>query len=274
MVCVACGRREARPRFEVNGFNVVECTCGLARTELPPGFDPSQIYTEAYYQGGHRDGYADYAGSEAELRYEFRNVVTALREHVPKGRLLELGCAMGFFLDEAKSYFDVCGVEISDHAREACVARGLDVVREITRSFLDSRGPFDAVVMLDVLEHLQDPGEVLDQLRAAMRPGAKVMVTTGDYHSWLSRIMGKRWRLMTPPQHLWFFTPDSLASLFERHGFAIRALEHPWKTVPLALVTYQAARYLGDQAWLRKLVPPGRIRLNLFDVMRVVAERS
>jgi 2-polyprenyl-3-methyl-5-hydroxy-6-metoxy-1,4-benzoquinol methylase len=257
----------------VNGFAVVECTCGLARTILPDGFDPASIYTEAYFKGGHKDGYADYQGSGEELRHEFRRILDVLLEHVQGGKLLELGCAFGFFLDEARTAFETTGVEISDHAREECQRRGLDVEREATPEFLAQRGPFDAAVMLDVLEHMPDPGDILERLHHAMRPGAQLVVTTGDYGSLLSRAMGKRWRLMTPPQHLWFFSPQTLTLLLERHGFRVHTVEHPWKLVPIALVAYQATRYLGGQDLVRKLVPGGRVPINLFDAMRVIAER-
>jgi hypothetical protein len=271
--CVACGLHEAKPIYTVNGFDVVECTCGLARTLLPPGFDPASIYTEAYFQGGHRDGYADYEGSGEELRHEFRRILDALRKHVSSGKLIEIGCALGFFLEEARASFTTCGVEISDHARAVCKSKGLDVEREVTPELLASHGPFDAAVMLDVLEHMQDPGETLDALHAKMRPGAQLLVTTGDYGSLLARAMGKRWRLMTPPQHLWFFSPATVTALLARHGFRVHTVEHPWKLVPLALVAYQATRYVGGQELIRRFVPRGRIPINLFDAMRVFAER-
>ena len=60
--CVACDQEAAKPLYRVNGFEIVQCSCGLARTLLPGGFDPASIYTEAYFHGGHRDGYADYEG--------------------------------------------------------------------------------------------------------------------------------------------------------------------------------------------------------------------
>jgi len=273
VACIACGRSEARPLYEVNGFSVVECECGLARTVLLPAFDPASIYTKDYFQGGHRDGYADYAGSGDELRHEFRRVLAALEHFVSGGKLVELGCAMGFFLEEAKRSFDVCGVEISEHARGHCLDHGLDVVRDADTKFLASRGPFDAAVMLDVLEHMLDPGTTLDRLHATMRPGAQLLLTTGDYGSLLSRAMGKHWRLMTPPQHLWFFSSRTVTALLERHGFRVHTIEHPWKLVPLALVAYQATRYLGGQEFFRRFVPPGRLPINLFDSMRVIAER-
>jgi SAM-dependent methyltransferase len=272
--CVVCGRHDARPLYAVNGFDVVVCECGLARTILPDGFDPASIYTESYYQGGHKDGYADYEASGDELRHEFRRIVEALERHVSSGRLVELGCAFGFFLEEARATFTTCGVEISDHARKICEQRGLDVVREATPEFLASRGPFDAAVMLDVLEHMRDPGEILDRLHATMRPGAQLVVTTGDYGSLLARVMGRRWRLMTPPQHLWFFAPRTVTALLERHGFRVHTVEHPWKLVPLALVAYQTTRYLGGQSLVRRFTPGGRIPVNLFDAMRVIAERT
>jgi SAM-dependent methyltransferase len=272
--CAACGKSKAKPLYTVNGFAIVECSCGLARTILPPELDVSSIYTEAYFQGGHRDGYADYAGSGDELRHEFRRVFEALRKHVRGGKLIELGCAYGYFLADARSAFEVCGVEISDHARHVAREHGFDVEREATPAFLAKHGPFDAAVMLDVLEHMENPGETLDRLHGAMRPGSQLMLTTGDYGSMLARVMGKRWRLMTPPQHLWFFSPRTVTALLARHGFRVHTVEHPWKLVPLALVAYQATRYLGGQELVRKFVPPGRLPINLFDAMRVIAERQ
>jgi 2-polyprenyl-3-methyl-5-hydroxy-6-metoxy-1,4-benzoquinol methylase len=275
VACVTCGRHDANPLYTVNGFTIAKCACGLVRTMLPPDFDLASIYTEAYFQGGQRDGYADYLASGAELRHEFRRIVASIRERVPSGKLVELGCAFGFFLEEAAPSFETCGVEISDHARAVCASRGLDVEREATPEFLASRGPFDVAVMLDVLEHMRDPASVLDRLHVSMRPGAQLVVTTGDYGSMLSRAMGKRWRLMTPPQHLWFFSPETVTRLLARHGFRVHTVEHPWKLVPLALVAYQAARYLGTgQELVRKYVSRGRLPINLFDAMRVIATRD
>ncbi len=272
--CVACTRTASRPLWTVNGFEVVVCACGLARTELPTGFDPASIYTEDYFQGGHTDGYADYRGSAAALHAEFRQVVAALTPHVAGGSLVEVGCAYGYFLDQARAHFDVCGVEIAAPARAACVDRGLAVERDLTPDFLERHGPFDAAVMLDVLEHMPDPASALARLHAGMRPGGKLMITTGDWGSLLARAMGRRWRLMTPPQHLWFFTRATLTALLEAHGFRLVAFEHPWKHVPLNLVAYQVTRYLRSQSLLRRLQTlPGAVPLNLFDAMRVVAER-
>jgi SAM-dependent methyltransferase len=269
--CVGCGGVAARKLYDVRGFPIVACTaCGLARTELPPSFDPDAIYTEEYFQGGQHDGYADYAGSGDDLRREFRRTLDTLP--VKSGKLVEIGCAYGFFLDEARGRFAACGVEVSDAARAACVDRGHHVARDLAG--VRDRGPFDVAVMLDVIEHLARPDEVLAELRDALRPGAPLVITTGDFGSPLARVMGRRWRLMTPPQHVWFFSKRTIAGLLARHGFEIADVTHPWKWVPTALIAYQATRYLGGQKLVTRFPPPGRVPLNLFDAMRVVAIRA
>ncbi|MGE5184621.1 MAG: class I SAM-dependent methyltransferase, partial [Acidobacteriota bacterium] len=181
MICVACGNSVSRGLYEVRGFSIVRCSgCGLARTELPTGFDPDAIYTEAYFQGGHHDGYADYAGSAGDLRREFRRTLETLP--VRGGKLVEIGCAYGFFLDEARAAgFDAYGVEVSDAARTAAQSRGHVVARSLGE--LAGHGPFDAAVMLDVIEHLARPDEILGELRGLRRPGAPLVITTGDFGS-------------------------------------------------------------------------------------------
>jgi SAM-dependent methyltransferase len=273
-VCAACGASEARELWRVQQYPVVACRdCGLARTELPPGFDPASIYTASYFDGGQPDAYMDYQASEATLRAEFARTLAVLGRHgSTRGALIEVGCAYGYFLETARDRFSVCGVEVSDAAREACRARGLDVERELSAELVERHGPFDAGVLLDVIEHLADPGAMLAELRRAMRTGGRLLLTTGDFGSLYARLSGQRWRLMTPPQHLWFFTRATIEALLVKCGFRLLGFDHPWKLVPLSLIAFQGLRLAGQPApgWVRQL--PGGIPVNLFDAMRVVAE--
>jgi SAM-dependent methyltransferase len=274
--CLAC-QAVAVPQFVFNikGFPILRCSsCGLGWTVTPAGFDPTSIYTRGYFQGEQADGYADYQGSRAELAAEFRRLlqdITAAGK--PTGRLLEVGCAYGFFLDAARDSFEVSGVEVAEDAAAACQARGLDVVQHADEAFYTRRGPFDLVVMLDVIEHLMKPDEILRDLHKYMQTGALLVITTGDFGSLLSRIMRRQWRLMTPPQHLWYFTPDAITRLLTRHGFQVEQITYPAKQVPLGLITYQVARYFGLQR-LAKGGPPGSILVNLQDAMRIIARRD
>ena len=100
------------------------------------------------------------------------------------------------------------------------------------------------------------------------------MLTTGDFGSPLARMAGASWRLMTPPQHLWFFTARSIERLASGVNLRVEALDHPWKIVPASLILFQLARMLGmkhaNAAWAGRLGIP----VNLFDAMRIVLRRT
>jgi SAM-dependent methyltransferase len=277
LFCPVCGEsREAPAVFERDGFPILRCpACGVGKTHLSAGFSTESIYTEEYFQGGQADGYSDYIGSEAVLRAEFGAAVKALRRAgASGGKLLELGCAYGFFLAEAKPYFDVRGIEVSESAARFCRSRGLDVEQgSLTEEYVGRSGPFDAVVMLDVVEHLPEPDRVLELVRGGMKPGGKLLLTTGDWESALSRIMGKRWRLMTPPQHTFFFSPRTMSAMLARVGFDVIECRKPWKTVPFGLILYQLGRILGMSKPPRLDGVSLGLPVNLFDAFRMVAVR-
>jgi SAM-dependent methyltransferase len=276
--CIACGTlRHPMMAMERWGYSVHRCpSCGLGSTRRPEHFDPASIYTADYFQGRRKDGYADYCGSENVLRREFRKSLKVLfSAGCTGGRLFEIGAAYGFFLDEARSAFEVSGVEPCEDAAKACRSRGLEVHSgTIEEGQLQSHGPLDALVMLDVIEHLQAPFSVLQMVHRNMKTGGHLLLTTGDWDSVLSRVMGSRWRLMTPPQHLFFFSAKTLRILLFRAGFDVIRLDRPTKTVPLELLLYQLWRIAGLRPravpWLRDMCVP----INLFDAVRVLAIKS
>jgi SAM-dependent methyltransferase len=249
--------------------------CGIGRSDVTD-FEPGAYYTESYFDGGHADGYADYEGSAEILRGEFRRTVGHLVElGVTGGRLLEVGCAYGFFLDEARARFEVSGIEISEAAAAAARGRHPDVrTGPLDASTLAGLSDLDAIVLLDVIEHLEDPAGAIALCSERLRRGGVLLVTTGDWGSVVARTLGPRWRLMTPPQHLWFFTRGSLSRIAAGHGLSEASFCHPWKHVPLPLIAFQLQRMVFGRAAKGSWVPNVGIPVNLFDAMRMVFRRS
>jgi SAM-dependent methyltransferase len=272
--CPACGMRTTqRFLYAKNRCEIFQCVrCRLGRTQTP-AFDPAGYYTQGYFSGDHADGYADYLGSEPVLQREFARTVDFIRRYRRSGKLVEVGCAYGFFLQQAKRYFTVSGIELADHAAAYCRRHGLAVETGTAETIARAEGgPFDVIVLLDVIEHLPDPRAIMTAFARALAPGGVIVLTTGDFGSLPARAAGSAWRLMTPPQHLWFFTRESMQRLAAGAGLVIASLDHPWKFVPLALVAY----HLGRMAGLRMKLPASRIGLpiNLFDAMRIVLRRK
>ena len=135
-----------RPLYVKNGCEIERCdTCGLGRTETA-NFDPTSYYTEGYFSGAHSDGYQDYVGEESVLRREFARTVAFIRRFRPGGRLIELGCAYGFFLQEAKPHFDVAGIELAADAAAHARQNGLNVLDGVAdETNMQRLGPADVV---------------------------------------------------------------------------------------------------------------------------------
>lgn len=273
LVCPACAYTTAhRKLYSKNSCDILQCAqCGLGRAECGD-FDIASYYTEDYFSGARVDGYVDYRGSEPVLRREFARTVQFIRGFRKDGRLLEIGCAYGFFLEEARGFYDVAGIEIAGAAVAFCRSRGLFVISGVAdASVLAQFGMLDIIVLLDVIEHLSDPRSTLALCREHLNPGGVIVITTGDFASLYARLAGRNWRLMTPPQHLWFFTPQSIRRLSHSLGLELEACDHPWKVVPLALIEFQMRRLLGasrgrSSAFANRFGLP----VNLFDAMRCV----
>jgi SAM-dependent methyltransferase len=275
--CKLCGAESFNRWFTKNGFDIVQCSnCHIVFTDIPRGFDLLSIYDESYFQGGQADGYGDYVGTEAVLRREFNHSVTVLRDltgHRSGLKLLELGSAYGFFLDEAAKYFDCTGVEVSRPAAAYARGRGHRVINDIlTEELLPEIGSVDVVTMFDVVEHLPDPVATFRLIDRCLNRDGLIMLTTGDVDSFSARLFGRRWRLMTPPQHTFFFSRHTLGAMFERMNYKLEVVKRPWKVVPLSLAAYQLGSRLGVR--LRALEKLNVfVPVNLGDTVMMVARK-
>jgi SAM-dependent methyltransferase len=137
----------------------------------------------------------DYLAEEAGRRRTARRLLDRLGAAPVGGRLLEVGCGHGLLLDEARRRgWTVRGLDLSRsaaaHARDAL---GLDVAEiPVEDPILDAER-FDAVVLVDVVEHLDDPVATLRRCRALLAPGGALLVVTPDPSSATARLAGPRW---------------------------------------------------------------------------------
>lgn len=273
-----CDLEQARTRhvhlYDKAGYPILKCgDCGLVKTEIDiDALKLDAIYDETYFEGGQADGYAAYGASRPVIRKQAKRILRLLDRHRTGNRLLEVGCAYGFFLEEAAQSYEATGIDLSAHAVAQAKARGLDArVGTIASTELPAAS-FDAVAVLETIEHLPSPFEVLSQAARVSKPGAALIVSTGDIDSILGRLCGKSWRLMTPPQHLYFFSRQTLAELARRTGWEPVHMEHSWRDIPLGLGLYQLlSRVLG----IRRIPIPASlgVPVNLYDVMTMVAVR-
>jgi 2-polyprenyl-3-methyl-5-hydroxy-6-metoxy-1,4-benzoquinol methylase len=288
-ICGASVDRDRDLRWRKDGYDVLRCpACGTHfRADLPTSDALQAIYGPAYFSAsaGETDGqgYADYLGEEPNHRANAVRRLELLERERGPGRLLDVGCAAGFFLDEArKRGWSVTGVELAagmaEHARDRL---GLDVR---LGAFADAElepGAFDAITMWDYLEHSTDPTGDLRHAASLLAPGGLLAVSTGDVASLAARVSGSRWHLLTPRHHNFFFTRASLERAFRDAGFEVVSSRHLSSRYSLHYLLHKL-RTLRDLALLRRLsYGIGRTRLgslavpvNLFDIVTLVGRRS
>jgi 2-polyprenyl-3-methyl-5-hydroxy-6-metoxy-1,4-benzoquinol methylase len=273
--CPACRKITTHSlRYRTNGCDIWRCeSCGLGRAETS-GFDPSAYYTGGYFSGQCSDGYSDYRAAEPVLRREFARSVEFVHGLCGGGRLLDLGCAYGFFLKEAQRYFDVSGIELAEEAAEHCRRSGLKVLSGVPDEANMGRvGQVDVITLFDVIEHLPHPHETLALCDRYLKLGGIIVITTGDFASPVARLAGAKWRLMTPPQHLWFFTKESISRMSASLGLSLERCDHPAKIVPLSLIVFQLRRMLGFRGSPITAASRIGVPVNLFDAMRIVLRK-
>jgi SAM-dependent methyltransferase len=224
---------------------------------------------------------ADYLAEEAGRRATARRLLELVERHAPRGRLLEVGCGHGLLLDEARRRgWDPLGLEPS--AAAAGYARdvlGL-AVRGSTLDQLDGEvdGRFEAIVMADVLEHLEDPRAAVRACAALLAPGGALCVVTPDPASRTARLAGRRWWGLLPA-HTYLLPRRTLGELLRRAGLAPVADVGLRRTFSLGYWM----RGLGERspvlgAAVRRLrrLPPARrpVTLSLGDERVVVARKD
>jgi len=142
-----------------------------------------------------------------------------------EGRFLDVGCGYGHLIIAAKrrGKWDCSGVDIQMHKLTA--ARVLVPDATMYLAAVDLLGfkdeTFDIVTMTHVLEHTFDPLNTLLELSRVLRANGVLVVTVPDAAHPFARLMGKEFRLVQPPIHLWYFSAQTLARLVERAGLKV-----------------------------------------------------
>ena len=195
--------------------DIVRCgDCGHMQLDrFPDERELAEAYAEAASD--------DYVDEEPGQRESFRMVLERIERYTPRGALLDVGCWVGFLLDEARQrgWRETTGIEpslfASTHARDRL---GLDVR---TEDLFEAELPehhYDAIVMGDVLEHLTRANEALDRVAQLIAPGGVLALELPDAGSRVARLLGRRWWSVIPT-HVHYFTRSSAATMLRRHGF-------------------------------------------------------
>jgi len=212
--CAVCGG-DRRPALRMDAWRIDRCgTCGLHA--LSP--QPDGVRMEEFDDGSAYD--VAFALREPILAQHDRTL-DAVERWVGPGRLLDVGSGPAFLLEAGRARgWDSVGVDPSSFAVEHARGLGFEAHEGMLEDLRLEEGGYDAVALLQVVEHLVDPRPLLAECRRLLRPGGALVVATPNPVSVLARVKRERFNYWIPPTHCVWYTPDALGRLLDAAGFA------------------------------------------------------
>jgi 2-polyprenyl-3-methyl-5-hydroxy-6-metoxy-1,4-benzoquinol methylase len=257
--CALCGSGDAT--LEASGFDFEyhtasnefrfarcrQCSHVYLNPRPGPG-DLGTIYPSNYYAYG---GTTNPIVAPLRRRWE-AGKVRLYRELVGDGprRILDVGCGDGRFLeilrDAGSPQWRLEGIEIDAGAAKACAAKGFRAHVGRVEEFRDAEG-FDAIVMLQLIEHVEDPVAISRRVFELLKPGGVFIIETPnldglDYRAFRGRV----WGHYHFPRHWNLFSTESLHRMLREQGFEIARTEY---LISTSAWTISLHNYFLDRGW-------------------------
>ena len=231
---------------------ILRCeNCSFAFTETRPG--PEQL--KSLYAS--MDTVAYESEVSGRIRTARRHLKILARHVTAPGRLLDVGCASGRFLEAAvNAGWTAAGIEpsgtLSAQAKLLLADRATLVSATLQEAAVD-RESFDAITMWDVLEHVTDPARFFDLAVSLVKRGGLIAVNVPNLDSLPARILGRRWPLLLP-EHLNYFNPRSLQACARRSDLCLLALGRRPVNFSLRYVFRRISQHAGLLSGLSAMI--------------------
>ena len=196
-----------------------------------------------YYK--HRDGEVDYENYwkvtndpdgvererlESDYLINFKAEIDFVND-LNAGKILDIGCGLGWFFKSIKSEWTKYGIEVSKYARDkASREYGTMIYRDIYH--LDSTLPhtnyFDVITLIHVIEHIENPLTTMKEVKRLLKPGGHLIIATPDFDSITARRFGDNYRLLHDKGHISLFSCAGMYRMLRDLGFEILKVERPF----------------------------------------------
>lgn len=270
--CIICNNKRFIKYLDI----LIKCSkCNLVLYDQNKIKNIKELYKQDYFNGSE---YYSYQDDKNIIQLNFKKNLKIIRSFSKSGSLLEIGCAYGYFLELAKKYYNVLGIDIAPEATK--FARNNLKLKVRTNSYLNEiiTNKLDIVCLWDTIEHLEFPEKFIKKIYQDLNNNGYLFLTTGDIDSLLARIQAGKWRMIHPPTHLFYFSKDTITKLLEKHGFEIVSITYPGIFRNLRQILYSL--FIINKKNKGKLILSIINKINLpiyvntFDIMFVVARKK
>ena len=217
--CPACLQGDAQPWTRKAGHDLWRCrSCGaLFASSAGVHAEMEELYTRYY----------DRAPTPVPPAVDasLHRLVRGAEGYRQTGRWLDMGYGEGALLSVAQSEGWRChGTEVASDALAVGRSRGWVVSRDTQDPQQFPPHSFDVVTLVETLEHVAEPRALLEDAARLLRGGGLLYLTTPNANSLNRRILGARWSVVSPPEHLTLWTARGLVLATSAMGFKVRRL--------------------------------------------------
>lgn len=186
-------------------------------TSVPEDDGEAEDYT-AYYQERNLE-------IPAFIERRLEEVVDGFGSYRRDGRWLDIGCGAGALVRAASGRgWSAVGTELAPNAVERLRDEGFEAYLGETTELPLEDASFDVVSLVEVVEHVPEPVELVREAARLVRPGGAVYVTTPHGRGVSARLLGTRWSNVAPPEHLVLVSARGMRAIFERAHLRTRRI--------------------------------------------------
>ncbi len=224
--CPVCTTESFSAWGRVDIYNIERCQgCGLGITSpFPEQKQLVAINQETYLL---EQRITTYRSRYEYFKKRYQRQLHDIKSFKPSGKLLDIGCNIGVFLSEARAAsFETTGIELNRECAEYAQSHfNLSVHSDYLDNIAFEADSFDVVTMYDVLEHIPDLHSMLAEIRRVLKPGGLLVVQSPNLDSLMADLSKSAWGWLSPPDHLYHFTPGALSSLLVQTGYDVQLVK-------------------------------------------------
>ena len=235
--CNLCGQSEEKLVATQNTYKMVECkNCELIYLNPRPNWTTLNSLYKSYHTRNQKD-VETWKLLMKKIYVETANFITM--KSLKPGKLLDIGCGYGHFLDFMRTIgWKVKGVDTSAQAVAYAISKELDVEHGTFNHDKYLPESFNVVTLFYVLEHLQDPLDILKKIYRILKPGG-ILVLRVPYTTPIVKalsILNIKNNLYDSPFHLYDFSPKTLNLIIDKAGYKSIKVFPGASTVPSVFI--------------------------------------
>ena len=267
--CNLCGKNEFIVLEIDEPYRVIKCSrCNLICVHPFPDLKRLEDnYSEGYY--------AAWINEQINVRNRiWKNRLRKVKKFKNKGKLLDVGCGSGLFLNKAKTNgWEVSGTEISEYAvKRAKDKFDIDVFRGMLYESEFKDNFFDVITIWHVLEHTNDPMHNLVEARRILKNDGLLIIAVPNINDYIYRLAYMIVKFKKPllfdkanrEIHLYHFSIRTLTELLEKAGFKVVKSDVDTQR------SFWGEKIIDDLSWLLHKI----IRVNFGSAIEIFAKKN